>query len=514
MLSRTETDVRAVDPADAPRQPARASRCDEVAGAVRLVPIERLQTHYERLRPGVARGAPQPGPEFPLLVALRADGDYEVLDGIKRLGRWRERGHRLAPVLVEPPGSSAEHKRRLLAANTPARTSTALDEARVVCSLADEELLGPSAIGRLLGHKRQWVERRIALGRRLSRRAQDELGRGVIGPTLGHELSRLAHEEQDRVLGAIARHQLGQRDALALVHAWRTADETDRRELLREPLGLLRPDAAQSRTLSPRARDIEAELERLGAALQELALFTLPEDLPPPERRRLEALWRGVLAELAVTAVRLGAVRAMPAADPIAPQEPCRDETDETAQPQSPRPSNGPQSSEDPFGGHRPSGVDRACGDSRGASGEQQHQQHQQQTQGGVDRTAPAPEQPRRDHRADAHGDRAASSALWLPGDRPAGGSVAQGRDPRIAADGAINRAPMLRSAEQARAIPRGDSAPGGQEADDDPYPAGDPSARVRRGAHDSRQVRARASIAARAEADSCGQAPLRDRPG
>ena len=246
--------------------------------AVLFVPIERLQTHHEQLRPGVAHGGQQPGPEFPLLVAARVDGDYEVLDGFKRLARWRERGYRVAPVLLEPPASSAEHKRRLLAANAPARTTTALDEARVVCSLRDEEKLGPCAIGRLLGHKREWVERRIALGRRLSRHAQDELGRGGIGPTLGHELSRLAHEEQDRVLGAVARHQLGQRDALALVHAWRTADENDRRELLREPLGLLRPDAAQSRTLSPRARDIEAELERLSAALQTLTLFTLPDD--------------------------------------------------------------------------------------------------------------------------------------------------------------------------------------------------------------------------------------------
>ncbi|MBN2191812.1 MAG: hypothetical protein JW751_03260 [Polyangiaceae bacterium] len=173
MLSGIDPGVLAAKPPEATRRAAGASRCDEIAGGVQLVPIERVRTHYARLRPGVARGGEQLGPEFPLLVALLPDGDYEVLDGLKRLARWRERGYRVVPVVVDGAGSSAEHKRRLLAANAPARTSTALDEARVVCSLRDEEQLGPSAIGRLLGHKRQWVERRMALGRGLSRRGTD-----------------------------------------------------------------------------------------------------------------------------------------------------------------------------------------------------------------------------------------------------------------------------------------------------------------------------------------------------
>jgi len=137
-----ESGVPAGKPPEATRRAGGADHCDEIAGGVQLVPIERLRTHYARLRPGVARGGDQLGPEFPLLVALLPDGDYEVLDGLKRLARWRERGYRVVPVVVDGAGSSAEHKRRLLAANAPARTSTALDEARVVCSLREDTVLG------------------------------------------------------------------------------------------------------------------------------------------------------------------------------------------------------------------------------------------------------------------------------------------------------------------------------------------------------------------------------------
>jgi hypothetical protein len=50
-------------------------------------------------------------------------------------------------VVVEPPGTPADHKRLILLANAPPRTLTALDEARVVCSLLSEEGIGPASVG-------------------------------------------------------------------------------------------------------------------------------------------------------------------------------------------------------------------------------------------------------------------------------------------------------------------------------------------------------------------------------
>ena len=63
-------------------------------------------------------------------VAMTSDGGYEILDGFKRVDRWRRQGHELVPVVIEPAASSADHKRLLLCSNAPPRTLTAMDEAR------------------------------------------------------------------------------------------------------------------------------------------------------------------------------------------------------------------------------------------------------------------------------------------------------------------------------------------------------------------------------------------------
>ena len=93
---------------------------DDAAGTVRHVPITSLRTSYARLRPG-ALPAPRcdQGVELPLRVAMACDGNYEVLDGFKRLKRWREQGHALAPVVIEPAGAATEHKRLRRQCPTP-----------------------------------------------------------------------------------------------------------------------------------------------------------------------------------------------------------------------------------------------------------------------------------------------------------------------------------------------------------------------------------------------------------
>jgi hypothetical protein len=451
-------------------------RADDVAGAVRLVPLAQIRASYARLRRGGACRPSEPGPEFPLLVTLRGDGDYELLDGFKRIDRWRERGHRLVPVLVEPPRSIVEQKRRLLAANAPARTTTTLDESLVVCSLREDDKLGPSAIARLLGRKPAWVDGRLALGRRLSPHAKEALGRAELGPTVGLELCPLAHDEQDRLLGAITQHGLGARDALALVRVWRAADERDRSELLRDPLGVLRPPAADTETRSVRARDLEAEIERLRTALQDLALFKLPPELAPPERRRLEALWRGLVAELRATARHLSPEGAGCEPPLSSTEEPSRDERRE------------PQRSEE---------------QPRTASGEETLEQAPSpppallRARGGAPRRA-----------------RATSSPLWDPRDRPTARPVAQGGDAALTRGGAIDDAVGKSQTKQARVVPRGHCGSGGQEAHDDAHPARDPGARLHGRAHDRGAPCEHAPVGAAASACASRQAAFRDRAG
>src|SRR5712691_5963209 len=129
--------------------------------------IDRLATTLASLR-GPRTDAGTSLAPLPLRVAPAADGTYEVLDGFKRLARWRHEGHTHVPVVVEgDAGTRVVAKARLLEANTPRRTVSPMDEARVVRSLSDDEHLSPPQITKLLGRGKAWVDRRLTLGRRL-----------------------------------------------------------------------------------------------------------------------------------------------------------------------------------------------------------------------------------------------------------------------------------------------------------------------------------------------------------
>lgn len=287
-------DFRARAPGSAPPPVPRAQ---EAASGLGYLPIEQLRSSYARLRPGVRR-IPWDGlKDLPLRVApAHEPGAYEVLDGFKRLARWREQGRRLVPVVVETALSASEHKRLLLSANAPARTTTALDEARVVCSLVDEDHHTPGQVARILGRRPAWVDRRLALGLRLSPEAQVRLASGRIGPTLAHALTAMKGPEQSACLAVIDRDGLTASESLRFVEAYHVADEADRKQLLRSPLE--REAQGPDPPGSPRARELEADLRRFQATLHEFSAFALPDELAPAERRRLDALFQVVLAEL------------------------------------------------------------------------------------------------------------------------------------------------------------------------------------------------------------------------
>ena len=143
------------------------------AGSFSVLPLEQLRTRYAALRPGSPQRAPEEVAVLPIRVVHTEEGLYEVLNGFKRLQAWREQGHRFIPVVIEFPCSTAEHKRLLLRANCPDCTLTALDEARVVCSLMSQEGLSPARIARQLERKPQWVARRVDIATPLSPTAEN-----------------------------------------------------------------------------------------------------------------------------------------------------------------------------------------------------------------------------------------------------------------------------------------------------------------------------------------------------
>jgi ParB-like chromosome segregation protein Spo0J len=235
-----------------------------------------------------------------------ADGFFDVIDGFKRLERWRAMGLPEVPVIPEAV-SGLEQKVALLEANRPPRTLTPMDEARVVHSMRHGEGLGPKGIARVLGRKPSWVTTRLMLAERLSEKVVRLVDRGDVGVTLAHTLCALDDVAQEAVCETIARHGLKGQEALALVSAYRTVSHPDeQRALLSDPLDTVRPSNRNAATVSALCTRLEEKLGRVRDALESIGNFLVPDQgLTAPERRRLEAEHRKVMHQLFTTAQAL-----------------------------------------------------------------------------------------------------------------------------------------------------------------------------------------------------------------
>lgn len=278
-----------------PTQKVRATSITEPQDVL-LVPVERLRKSFSALRGSFSTVGPECELKpLPLRVVAADDGGFEILDGFKRFAAWQAEGRRHVPVMIESPGSSADHKRLLLLANAPRRTLTPLDEALVVDSLLKQDGLSLTAAAKLLGHKKEWVMQRQSIAQGLSVVAQKKVASREIGPTLAHHLTSLPPEDQDKLLECFSFHRVRRRDQLVVLQGYRVADATDRRRLLASPMSMLSPKPAPA--FSPRLRELEQRLSDISRAISDLGAFRIPPDLPPNERHRLAGLIRQLLHE-------------------------------------------------------------------------------------------------------------------------------------------------------------------------------------------------------------------------
>ena len=278
------------------------------AALVSTIPVALLRTSFERLRSVQPRRGSSPHlRDLPLRVVAAGDGFFEIVDGFKRFARWMDEGRAAVPAVVESARSTVEQKLLLLRANAPPRTTTPMDEARVIQSLLDEDGLGLSGVAQVLGRRKPWVVRRLALATRLAPSVERKVDQGAIGPTLAYALCALSERGQQDIVCAAERHALRQREALALVSAWRVASsDAERARLLSEPLPVVRPDPKSTSFVGPLAARLEERLARARDVLVDLASFQLrTEGLTDAERRRLEAQHRAVLDLLQQTAQAL-----------------------------------------------------------------------------------------------------------------------------------------------------------------------------------------------------------------
>lgn len=165
----------------------------------------------------------------PLVVRERHRG-YEVIDGFKRLRaaralKWSELWVHVTDV------RGAQAKVQIVHSNRR-EGLTEIEEAWIIHALHREDGLSQPEIGRLLGHHKSWVNRRLLLAEALSEELQADLRLGLVGATAARELCRLPRGNQREVGAVCVRRGLTTRQTQLLVDAWLGAESDTARESL------------------------------------------------------------------------------------------------------------------------------------------------------------------------------------------------------------------------------------------------------------------------------------------
>lgn len=251
-----------------------------------FLPVDVIYTTWASLRSGYARVSTTDLRDMPIRVVLQ-DGRYEVVDGFKRLSRWKETGVKQIPALVEHCNDGLSAKPLLLECNSPKRTLDAIDEARVANSLIEDDGLAVRTVANLLGRRKAWVVGRLAL-LRLSQFAQQALSTGCINLMVARLLAAISAKDQDAILAAAEKHSLKMREIQLLIQTWRSASDEEKPGLLADPL--FKREQQCSSNYSTRLKALEIKLSAIRIALDEFSSLILPKDLADAEQRRLQAV--------------------------------------------------------------------------------------------------------------------------------------------------------------------------------------------------------------------------------
>ena len=251
-----------------------------------FLPIHEIGTSWCNLRCSVSRVKASELRDMPIRVVLK-NGRYEVIDGFKRLERWKHAGIGRVPVLVECCTDGLSPKRFLLEANSPKRTISAVDEAMVIESMINDDGLTIRSVANILGRRKEWVIGRRSLIR-LSSGARKLLASGRINLMVARLLTAIRHTDQDAILAAVEKHALKMREIQLLIQTWRAASDEEKPGLLADPL--FKKEQQDSPSHSARLKAMEAKLSAIRNALKEFQSLIIPQDLAEAEQRRLQAI--------------------------------------------------------------------------------------------------------------------------------------------------------------------------------------------------------------------------------
>ena len=193
----------------------------------------------------------------PVLVWEREQGQYVILSGHYRIRAVRRLKRDRIDCQVLRCDRQTAHV-VYCASNLLTRGLSAIEESHILSELVAKEGLTMEEAGRLFGHGKSWVSRRIKLLHVLDPKLKASLGQGILNPRVAQELTRLPQgNEQRKVFSLVRRHHLSKDETAFLVDWWLNTPEEERKKTIEDgelPSGLLVDKAGKlnhSATITP-----------------------------------------------------------------------------------------------------------------------------------------------------------------------------------------------------------------------------------------------------------------------
>jgi ParB/RepB/Spo0J family partition protein len=234
------------------------------------ISIDQFSEQYGNLRiinpkadKAMVRSMEKYGQLTPVVVTRTGATDYELLDGFKRLrgGRALSFSH-LRSLILEL--NERAGKAVIMQLNWVGKTISSMEEALVLHSLCYEDKLSQVEIATLLGRHKSWVNRRIALIERLCDEVQNSIKLGLIPVSMGRDLARLPHGNQEPLLETIHKHHLTCRETKQIAAALLMRPKHEHAAILSSPWELLRPKdlegIVQDKNFDPLVTELQRKL--------------------------------------------------------------------------------------------------------------------------------------------------------------------------------------------------------------------------------------------------------------
>jgi len=142
------------------------------------------------------------------VVVCPLQGRWMLLDGFKRHAAARQIAGMQTLWSRELAVDEGLAKAAIYTLNSTSRRVQLLEEAWLVQALVRDDGLSQPAVASMLGRHKSWVCRRLALLERLTAPAREDLGLGLLSPTVARQLTRLPAGNQEPALATVRREAL------------------------------------------------------------------------------------------------------------------------------------------------------------------------------------------------------------------------------------------------------------------------------------------------------------------